>query len=166
MVTPHVDEALRKSIRLRSQVAGLDPCPPERPGLGSRVWKGIKRLVVCAVVVFLGAAGLFTYHEVKEAKQSSRHSATAGGPAYSDLRIFEELGTFAGQVAVTNPFDHDIWVNVTVNLYDGDQAVGEISGHVTLKPVATSRIDLSGLDRFTDYTETRVHLSGFADPAS
>jgi len=50
---------------------------------------------------------------------------------------------------------------VDVSLYDGDQAVGEIRGNVTLKPDSTSVVELDGYDDFVDFTESRVHLSGW-----
>ena len=80
---------------------------------------------------------------------------------YSDLVIFEDFDRFAGTVAITNPFGRDIEVLVNVDLYDGDQAVGEISGMVTLKPESTSVVELDGFDDFGDFTESRVHLSGW-----
>ena len=45
-----------------------------------------------------------------------------------------------------------------VDLYNGDQAVGELQREVTLKPDSTSVVELLGSDEFVDFTERRVHL--------
>ncbi|MCW2764932.1 MAG: hypothetical protein JWO11_891 [Nocardioides sp.] len=88
-------------------------------------------------------------------------SAAATEPTYSDLSIFDESGSFAGEVTITNPFDRDTYVIVTVNLYDGDQAVGEVTGTITLKPNSRSSVELIGFDDYAAYTDARVHLSGW-----
>ena len=61
-------------------------------------------------------------------------------------------------MAITNPFDREIEVFVTVDLYDGEQQVGEITGSVTLRPDSTSAVELDGFDEFVSATESRVHL--------
>ena len=80
---------------------------------------------------------------------------------YSDLVILEDFDRFGGRVSITNPFPRDIEVLVDVDLYDGDQAVGELHGSVTLRPDSTSVVELHGLDEFVDFTESRVHLGGW-----
>ena len=50
---------------------------------------------------------------------------------------------------------------MNVDLYDGDQHVGEVNGNVTLRPDSTSVVELQGFDDFVAYTESRVHLSGW-----
>ena len=71
------------------------------------------------------------------------------------------LGRFAGQVEVTNPFDHDMEVLVMVAVYDGDQMVGWISGSAMLKPDSTSMVELVGDDESVPFTDSRVHLNGW-----
>ena len=76
--------------------------------------------------------------------------------------IFEDFDQFAGRVSITNPFPRDIEVLVDVDLYNGEQAVGELHGSVTLRPDSTSVVELLGFDEFVDFTESRVHLDGWA----
>jgi hypothetical protein len=115
------------------------------------------------VIAVLVVDGWFAYDVfVRDDAGTSAGSATAATePKYSDLEIFEAAGSFSGDVTITNPFDRDIWVLVTVDLYDGDQQIGEVTGDVTLKPDSKSRVDLSGFDDFAKYTDLRVHLTGW-----
>jgi len=78
---------------------------------------------------------------------------------YADLRVFQDTaGHFAGTILMRNHTAHDETVVVTVNMYDGDQNVGRVSGMVTLKPTSESKLELTGFDDFTRFTESRVRL--------
>ncbi len=115
------------------------------------------------MIIVLAVDGWFAYDAFRDEAPGSGTTAeaTAGGPTYSDLVIFEDFDQFGGRVAITNPFPRDIEVLVDVDLYDGDQAVGEISGMVTLRPDSTSVVELQGYDEFVAFTESRVHLGGW-----
>ena len=104
--------------------------------------------MTCLVLIVLAVDGWFAYDAFRNEPPGSGTSAssTADGPTYSDLEIFEDSGRFAGRVAITNPFDRDIDVFVNVDLYDGDQHVGEVNGNVTLRPDSTSVVELQGFD--------------------
>lgn len=88
-------------------------------------------------------------------------SAQSAEPTYSELELYQSRGAFAGQVRVTNQFNQDIEVFVEVNVYDGDQEVGELHGDVTLKPQSAAQVELYGLDEFASYSEARVSLNGY-----
>jgi hypothetical protein len=115
------------------------------------------------VTVILVVDGWFAYDAFFRDDPGSGAGVTAEAtsPTYSGLRIVDDAGLFAGDVTINNPFDRDTFVIVTVDLYDGDQAVGELTGSVTLKADSQSSVELLGIDDFTAYTDARVHLSGW-----
>lgn len=80
------------------------------------------------------------------------------GIAHSDLRVGDKQGFFDGTIKIENYEDLHVDVYVTVNLYDGDQEVGDLSGSVTLKPNSGSTVDLDSSDRFVSYDNTTVEL--------
>ena len=147
--TSEITEALRSASQLRGQVEKLERAAPKRRSSVRRLFSFVTRALACVVVIVLVVDGWFAYDAFRseapgsEAKSSSR----SGGPTYSDLVIFEDLNHFSGRVAITNPFPRDIEVFVDVDLYDGDQTVGEISGMVTLRPDSTSVVELTGYGR-------------------
>lgn len=161
--TSEIAEALQKAARLREEVERLERRPPKRRGLTGRVLSFITTSLTCLVLIVLAVDVWLAYDAFRsEAPEpGTTATSTADGPAYSDLEIYESDGSFAGQVSITNPFDTDIEVFVTVDLYDGEQNVGEVSGNVTLRPDSTSVVDLQGFDDFVSYTESRVHLGGW-----
>jgi hypothetical protein len=161
--TSEITEALQKAARLRAEVEQLERRAPKRKSLAGRVLFFVNISLTCLVLIVLVVDGWFAYDAFRNEPPESGISAssTADGPTYSDLEIFESSGRFAGRVAITNPFDRDIEVFVDVDLYDGDQHVGEVSGNVTLRPDSTSVVELQGFDDFAAYTESRVHLSGW-----
>jgi hypothetical protein len=162
--TSEITEALQKAARLRERVERLEREAPRRRSLARRVFSFVTRSLACVVVIVLAVDGWFAYNAFRddEGGSGATAEATAGGPTYSDLVIFEDFDRFSGRVSITNPFHRDIEVLVDVDLYDGDQAVGEISGMVTLRPDSTSVVELDGYDDFVDFTESRVHLGGWA----
>ena len=110
----------------------------------------------------LAVDGVFAFHTFRDGSSGSGSgTAVASGPSYADLQVFEDVGRFAGQVEVTNPFDHDMEVLVMVAVYDGDQMVGWISGSAMLKPDSTSMVELIGDDESVPFTDSRVHLNGW-----
>ena len=163
VATSEITKALQKAARLRGEVERLQRRPPRRRSLAGRVFSFVRVSLTCLVLIVLAVDVWFAYDAFRnEAPGSGTTAASpAGGPTYSDLEIYEDSGSFAGQVAITNPFDRDIEVFVSVDLYDGDQNVGDVSGNVTLKPDSTSIVELQGFDDFKSYTESRVHLSGW-----
>ena len=161
--TSEIAEALQKAARLRGEVEQLERKAPKRRSLAGRVFSFVIISLTCLVLIVLAVDGWFAYDAFRHDAPGSgtTTSSTADGPTYSDLEIFETVGRFAGRVAITNPFDRDIEVFVTVDLYDGDQHVGEVSGNVTLRPDSTSVVELQGFDDYVSYTESRVHLNGW-----
>jgi hypothetical protein len=78
---------------------------------------------------------------------------------FRDLRLREDPGSaFDGSLTVENPTSQYQDVFVTVDVFDGDQNVGELSGSVTLKPHSASTVDLTSLDRYVRWTDAHVDL--------
>ena len=146
--TSEIADALQKAARLRGEVERLDPRPQKRRSLAGRVFSFVTRSLACLVVIVLAVDGWFAYDSFRDKASGSEASAevAAGGPTYSDLVVFEDFDRFAGRVAITNPFPRDIEVWVDVDLYDGEQAVGELHGSVTMRPDSTSVVELQGWD--------------------
>ncbi|WP_460713704.1 hypothetical protein [Nocardioides dilutus] len=163
MSTSEPAEALQKAARLRREVEQMEPRTPKRRSFAGRFFSFVRTSLTCLVLIVLAVDVWLAYDAFRREAPESGTSASspADGPTYSDLEIFDSGGRFAGQVAITNPFDRDIEVFVTVDLYDGEQNVGEVSGNVTLRPDSTSTVELRGFDDLVSYTETRVHLSGW-----
>ncbi len=161
--TSEIEAVLQKAARLRGQVERLELEALRRRTFAGRVFSFFIGFLTCVVIAVLAVDGWLAYgafrHEAPGSGTST--SSTGVGPTYSDLKVFEDLDQFAGQVSISNPLARDIEVFVDVSLYDGDQAVGEIRGNVTLKPDSTSVVELDGYDDFVDFTESRVHLSGW-----
>ncbi len=147
--TSEITEALRKASRLRGEVEQLEREAPRRRSLAGRVFSFVTRSLACVVIIVLAIDGWFAYDAFRDEAPGSGATAeaTAGGPTYSDLVIFEDFDRFGGRVAITNPFPRDIEVFVDVDLYDGDQAVGELNGEVTLRPDSTSVVELDWIRR-------------------
>ncbi len=88
-------------------------------------------------------------------------SAPASEPSYSDLEVYDNAGSFGGEITVRNPLDDYVELMVTVDLYDGDQNVGDMSGTITMKPDSEAVVTLTGFDDYVDYTDARVGLLGW-----
>ncbi|WP_187366805.1 hypothetical protein [Nocardioides dongxiaopingii] len=52
---------------------------------------------------------------------------------------------------------------MTVDVFDGEQNVGELWGSVTLKPQSASSVDLFSLNRYVRWTDARVYLTRMSD---
>ena len=65
---------------------------------------------------------------------------------------------FEGTIKVENPTSDFQDVFVTVDLFDGDQNVGELLGSVTLKPRSSSSVSLSSSDAHTRWDDAHVDL--------
>jgi hypothetical protein len=81
------------------------------------------------------------------------------GLSYSELAIrTDDSGHFDGTIRLANHEKLDVDVLVTVNVYDGDQEVGDLTGTVTLKPESSSTVDLISFDEFASYDNTTIEL--------
>lgn len=81
------------------------------------------------------------------------------GITYADLVIRTDgTGYFDGTIRLTNHEDLHADVLVTVNLYRGDEEVGDLTGSVTLKPNSSSSVDLDSSDNFVGYDNTTIEL--------
>jgi hypothetical protein len=93
--------------------------------------------------------------------------ALGGGPKHvtgtdSDFQDLDvdrgQDGFFAGSISVRNPSDTYQDVIVTVDLFDGDQNVGELFGTVTVKPGTASSVALLSADLHTAWSDAHVDL--------
>lgn len=81
---------------------------------------------------------------------------------YSHLNVTKgDVGWFRGSITVANSESSDRRAFVTVNLYDGDPNVGELTGDAVLKPNSESSIKLISIDDFVVYDEARVEVRYF-----
>lgn len=110
------------------------------------------------VVVFLGLAIWLASDSSTDAREPEGETAD-GSHSYSDVRVFEDGGAFAGELSIRNHTNVDSYVIVTVNLFDGDQNVAQMMGDVSLKPDSASSVKVGPTERFEPYTEARVHLT-------
>jgi hypothetical protein len=84
------------------------------------------------------------------------------GAEYSQLKVTEgDIGWFQGSITVTNNEAADRRAFVTVNLYDGDENVGELRGDAVLKPKSKASVESSSIDHFAGYDEARVEVHFF-----
>jgi hypothetical protein len=67
-------------------------------------------------------------------------------------------GLFDGTISVENPTDGFQDVYVTVDLFNGEQNVGELAGNVTLKPGSASSLDLVSSDTHATWSDAHVDL--------
>lgn len=110
-------------------------------------------LFVVVTVAYVGWLAFKSDVDVKDATGS-------GAPDhYSDLSVAkDDQGHFDGTIVIENTEDIDVFALVSVNLYDGDQNVGELSGNVVLKPDSESSLDLFSLDEYVEFDEARVDV--------
>lgn len=128
--------------------------------------KRLKRIVALLVILTLGASAYVAWAGFTDRELIWPLSAVITGQKvvgndsdYRDLEVPEREGSvFDGEITVENPTAvyQDVWV--TVDLFDGEQNVGELSGSVTLKPRSSSIVELSSLDRYVDWTDAYVDL--------
>jgi hypothetical protein len=93
--------------------------------------------------------------------------ALGGGPKhvtgsdsdFGDLHVDRgEDGFFVGTISVENPTNAFQDVIVTVDLFDGDQNVGELIGTVTVKPGTAPSVDLMSVDSHVPWSDAHVDL--------
>lgn len=65
---------------------------------------------------------------------------------------------FAGSISIENDTSDIQDVFVTVDLFDGDQNVGELIGSVTVKPGSASSVDLISVDQYVSWSDAHVDL--------
>ena len=158
-----IDPALKRAAALRGEIAAADR--EQSRALAGKSWLG-RRLRVASVVLTLVLGGVLIADAVLAydaffRSDAATNSADPTEPTYKDLEVFERDGRFAGRITLVNPLDRDVELFVEVDMYDGDQNVGEIGGHVTLKPDSESVLELTGFDDYAPYTESRVNDFGW-----
>jgi hypothetical protein len=156
--TSEVDEHARRTASLLRDIDDLDREPLRRLKRGriGRVWTWTSRMLTLAVLVVMGLNAWIAFDVFHEGDETS---PTA--PDYEDLEVFDAGGRFGGTVTVVNPLDSHIEVNVDVDLYEGDQDVGEMRGSVTMKPDSEATVQLRSFDAFVDHDDEMVYLSGW-----
>lgn len=80
-------------------------------------------------------------------------------PDFDDLDVSRgDDDRFDGSISIENPTDGFQDVLVTVDLFDGDQNVGELFGTVTVKPGKASTVDLFSMDTYVSWSDAHVDL--------
>jgi hypothetical protein len=118
------------------------------------------RIATLAVLAILAADAWFAF-DVFVGDGGSGPRGSSSEPSYGDLEIFDEAGTFGGRVTIRNPLEHEAEVLIDVDVFDGEQNVGELSGSVAVKPDSESVVELTGVDDYVDLTDTTVKLTGW-----
>ena len=84
---------------------------------------------------------------------------TGTEPDFGDLDVTRsDDERFAGSISIKNPTDTFQDVVVTVDLFDGDQNVGELFGDVTVKPGKASTVDLISMYPYVSWSDAHVDL--------
>lgn len=79
--------------------------------------------------------------------------------SYSDVQLERnQIGWFDGTLEAENQTHRETEVLFQVHVFDGEQNVGELTGKVTLKAGATSRVDLVSTDKYAEHTDVSVDL--------
>lgn len=120
-------------------------------------------LLVCAFVVssYVAWSGITGREPVPipEALGGGPDHITGTDPDFGDLDVSPgDDDRFAGSISIENPTDTFQDVIVTVDLFDGDQNVGELFGTVTVKPGKASSVDLFSMDRYVSWSDAHVDL--------
>lgn len=115
-------------------------------------------LLVSAYVAWSGITGREPVPIPNELGGGPKH-VTGTDSDFGDLAVRrDETGFFAGSVSVKNPTDTYQDVIVTVDLFDGDQNVGELFGTVTVKPGTASFVELMSVDSHAPWSDARIDL--------
>lgn len=128
-----------------------------------RIKRAFAALLVCTFVVssYVAWSG-FTGHEpipIPDALGGGGGAVTGSDSDFSDLDVSQgDAGELAGTISIGNPSDTYQDVFVTVDLFDGDQNVGELFGSVTLKPGTSSSVELMSFDTYTSWSDAHVDL--------
>ncbi len=86
-------------------------------------------------------------------------SVTGTDSGFDDLEVSQtDDGRFAGTISVENPTSAFQDVFVTVDLFEGDQNVGELVGSVTVKPGTSSSVNLMSPTSFAEWSDAHVDL--------
>lgn len=114
--------------------------------------------VVSAYVAWSGITGREPV-PIPDALGGGPKNVTGTDSNFADLHVQRgQDGSFAGSVSVTNPTASFQDVIVTVDLFNGDQNVGELFGSVTVKPGTASSVDLMSVDSHTTWSDAHVDL--------
>lgn len=120
-------------------------------------------LLVCAFVVssYVAWSGITGREPVPipEVLGGGSDHITGTDTGFDDLDVSrggDDL--FDGSISIENPTDGFQDVLVTVDLFDGDQNVGELFGSVTVKPGKASTVDLFSMDPYVSWSDAHVDL--------
>lgn len=131
------------------------------------MFKRLKRMVagllVCASVVssYVAWSG-FTGREpipIPSVLGGGPGTVTSNDAGFSDMKVRNGDGAFGGSIVIENGSDSFQDVYVTVDVFDGDQNVGELWGSVTLKPGTSSSVDLMSIDPYVAWSDVHVDLT-------
>jgi hypothetical protein len=128
-----------------------------------RLKRSFAALLICTFLVsaYVAWSGI-TGHEplpIPDALGGGPKQVTGTGSDFSDLNVSRgEDGLFAGTMVVENPTGTFQDVLVTVDLFDGDQNVGELFGVVSVKPGTSSSMDLVSVDSHVPWSDAHVDL--------
>lgn len=155
-------DQLKRTAALRAEVAQLDR--DDVRAQASRTWLG-RRLRLASTVLTLALVGVLAVDGWLAfdafLREPDAKAPASTEPTYRDLEVFEKDGRFAGRITLVNPLDEDVELIVEVDMYDGEQNVGDLLGTMTLKPDSESVLELDGYDKFVEFNDARVDLSGW-----
>lgn len=128
-----------------------------------RVTYVLKLALLCTIVVggYVAWANLTDREMVwpVSAVFGAERTITGSDPDFSDLEVTRDVNAlYDGTVVVSNPSGSFQEVVVTVDLFDGDQNVGDLIGSITLKPRSEATVDLRSGDVHARWTEAYVDL--------
>ena len=113
---------------------------------------------MCSYVAWSGITGQEPV-PIPEALGGGPNHITGTDSDFGDLDVTSgDGGVFAGSISIENPTDSFQDVLVTVDLFDGDQNVGELFGTVTVKPGKASSVDLFSMDPYGSWSDAHVDL--------
>ena len=120
-------------------------------------------LLVCTFVVisYVAWSGITGREPVPipEALGGGTEHITGTDSDFGDLDVTRaDDNRFAGSISIKNPTDTFQDVLVTVDLFDGDQNVGELFGNVTVKPGKSSTVDLISMHPYVSWSDAHVDL--------
>lgn len=129
--------------------------------------KRLKRTFVVLLVCTFAVSAYVAWSGITGREPVPIPEALGGGPVhvtgtdsdFDDLHVTGgNAGPFSGSISIENPTSTFQDVVVTVDLFDGDQNVGELWGTVTLKPGTASSVDLFSTDPYASWTDAHVDL--------
>jgi hypothetical protein len=128
-----------------------------------RLKRTVAVLLVCTFIVsaYVAWSGITGQEPVPipDALGGGAKEVSGTDANFDDLEVERRQdGLFAGSISVENPTDSFQDVIVTVDLFDGDQNVGELFGSVTVKPGSASYVELMSVDSHTAWSDAHVDL--------